>query len=204
MVQVLKPEVKENISQAALRVFARQGFLNTKMTDIARESDVSTGNIYRYFKNKEDLFYELVTVEFIDEMKKMLVQRIEAFKGISDLSELESDSPYLVIVREQLELCIDNRLMLIILFEKSKGTKYEHFFDEIVELMEQLAIEYFRSMKGEFVLSAEQRFTLHLIYTNYVRGLVEILIKYGDRAEIREIMTGYLHYHLAGLKQFMM
>jgi AcrR family transcriptional regulator len=43
------------ILDAAVACFARQGFHETTMADIAREAGVSPGLIYRYFPSKEDV-----------------------------------------------------------------------------------------------------------------------------------------------------
>jgi AcrR family transcriptional regulator len=45
----------EEISAAALRVFARRGLHQTTLDEVAKEAGVSKGTIYLYFKNKEDL-----------------------------------------------------------------------------------------------------------------------------------------------------
>jgi AcrR family transcriptional regulator len=44
---------------AAKRVFSEKGFNKTTMEDIAREAELSTGTLYLYFKNKEELFASL-------------------------------------------------------------------------------------------------------------------------------------------------
>jgi AcrR family transcriptional regulator len=49
-------ERAEEISAAALRVFAQRGLHQTTLDDVAKEAGVSKGTIYLYFKNKEDLF----------------------------------------------------------------------------------------------------------------------------------------------------
>ncbi len=46
------------ILEAALRVFARQGFAQTTNADVAREAGITTGLIYHYFENKEALLKE--------------------------------------------------------------------------------------------------------------------------------------------------
>ncbi|MBW3085069.1 HTH-type transcriptional regulator BetI [Austwickia sp. TVS 96-490-7B] len=50
-----RAHVSEHIHQAALRVFARKGLRSTTMSDIIKESGMSTGAIYSYFANKEAL-----------------------------------------------------------------------------------------------------------------------------------------------------
>jgi len=46
---------REEILDAAIACFARNGFHQTTMVDIAREAGISPGLIYRYFASKEDV-----------------------------------------------------------------------------------------------------------------------------------------------------
>ncbi len=58
--QTLKKEVKERIMNAARTEFGAHGFAKAKMRSIAEKAGVSTGNLYTYFPNKDDLFCTLV------------------------------------------------------------------------------------------------------------------------------------------------
>jgi AcrR family transcriptional regulator len=42
--------------QAARRVFEREGYLDTRITDITREAACATGSFYTYFADKEEVF----------------------------------------------------------------------------------------------------------------------------------------------------
>ena len=46
---------RERLVSAAKDLIHRQGFNRTTLADIARESDVPLGNVYYYFKTKEDI-----------------------------------------------------------------------------------------------------------------------------------------------------
>ena len=46
---------RQQIIEAALECFARQGFHRTTMQDIVRETGLSLGAIYRYFKTKDEI-----------------------------------------------------------------------------------------------------------------------------------------------------
>ena len=50
-----KEERRFDIVLAAIRLFSRDGFYATRVPDIAKEVGMSAGNIYNYFKSKEDL-----------------------------------------------------------------------------------------------------------------------------------------------------
>jgi len=51
---------KASITDAALRLFAQRGFVSTALDDIAKESGITKGAIYWHFKNKDDLFTEIL------------------------------------------------------------------------------------------------------------------------------------------------
>jgi TetR/AcrR family transcriptional regulator, fatty acid metabolism regulator protein len=46
---------RESILRAATRVFARNGYFNSKVADIARAAGVADGTVYLYFKSKEEI-----------------------------------------------------------------------------------------------------------------------------------------------------
>src|SRR3989449_5856967 len=50
---------RELILRAATRVFARNGYFNSKVADIAREADVADGTVYLYFKSKEEILHSI-------------------------------------------------------------------------------------------------------------------------------------------------
>lgn len=50
---------EQQILNAALRVFARDGISRSRIADIAAEAGISTSTLYEYYKSKEDLAYDL-------------------------------------------------------------------------------------------------------------------------------------------------
>lgn len=61
MAQVKKPDMREAILEAAFRLFAQQGYNQTKMSQIAGEAGMTPGNLYRYFDSKLLLLYAIYT-----------------------------------------------------------------------------------------------------------------------------------------------
>ncbi len=51
---------KDRVIEAAFRVIHRQGFNNTSLEDILRESGVGKGNFYHYFESKDELGYAIL------------------------------------------------------------------------------------------------------------------------------------------------
>ena len=53
------PGKPQQIIDAAIRVFARAGYYNSRVSDIAREAGIASGTIYLYFKTKDDILVTL-------------------------------------------------------------------------------------------------------------------------------------------------
>ena len=54
-----KEEAKSKIVEAARVVFAKKGYHDATMDDVAKEVGVSKGALYSYFKSKEDILKEI-------------------------------------------------------------------------------------------------------------------------------------------------
>jgi len=66
---------REAILRAATRVFARNGYFNSKVADIARVAGVADGTVYLYFKSKEEILHSIFdrnTSEAIVEGRRQL------------------------------------------------------------------------------------------------------------------------------------
>ncbi len=59
---------KPRILEAAVKVFAKNGFYATRVSDVARAAGVADGTIYLYFKSKDELLLSL----FEDRVEKLL------------------------------------------------------------------------------------------------------------------------------------
>lgn len=57
MAQVKKPQVRDAILAAALRLYRRQTYQGTTLAQIARAAGVSSANLYVYFDSKLDILY---------------------------------------------------------------------------------------------------------------------------------------------------
>jgi len=74
---------KGKILDAALDIFSRKGFYNTRLDEIVEASQTSKGAIYFHFPNKERLFLALVD-QFADLLERRVVEAIQhENKGIN-------------------------------------------------------------------------------------------------------------------------
>ena len=67
------------ILEAAVKVFARQGFFHSTVSQIAKEAGVADGTIYLYFKNKDDIL-----VQFFSYKTKQVFEKFQEEVGRMD------------------------------------------------------------------------------------------------------------------------
>ena len=95
-----KERRRQQIIVAAKRVFLEKGLVKTTMEDIAKESELSPGTLYLYFKNKEELYaslslrilqYLLIRVEHVnDEKDAGPVEKLDALtEAMYDVYEFD-------------------------------------------------------------------------------------------------------------------
>jgi TetR/AcrR family fatty acid metabolism transcriptional regulator len=70
----------QKIIDAAVRVFAKKGFFNARISDIAKQAGVADGTIYLYFNNKYDILISL----FEEEIGKLIAEVKERTAGEDD------------------------------------------------------------------------------------------------------------------------
>jgi AcrR family transcriptional regulator len=202
MAQYLKDDVQQSIVAAALQVFARKGYVKATMAEIARAARISTGNIYRYYENKDELFRAVVSDAFVRRFTRLLRRRMTSLLGVDDIRTLKPTAVYYLASAEFLTFCIENRLRVVVLLGRAHGSRYERFADGMLRDLIYLALAHFRSVRPHAKVTGAMRFNLDHIYRSLVASMVTILTTFEDEATIREAVGGYSKYHLAGLKAF--
>jgi len=55
-----KEDRRDKILEAAITVFAKNGYHSTSISDVCKQADIARGTVYLYFQNKRDLFDTLI------------------------------------------------------------------------------------------------------------------------------------------------
>jgi len=147
-----KPDVSEErklqIIEAAVSVFAREGFNKARMDDIADKAGLSKGALYWYFKSKD-----AIILAILDSMFSREISRIRKMADV-DLPAREMLKVYIDSVTEDL---VAMKPIMPILFEflamafrqkriRNSIQKYLWDFMEVTEPVIQRGID-----KGEFI-----------------------------------------------------
>jgi TetR/AcrR family fatty acid metabolism transcriptional regulator len=128
---------REAILRAAAHVFARSGYFNAKVSDVARKAGVADGTVYLYFKNKDDLLTSIFSWamgEFISSAKSELAEiadpreKLRRFASLH-LSMLEQERDIAIVF--QIELRQSTKFMER--FSTTYLAQYLQMLREIIE-----------------------------------------------------------------------
>jgi TetR/AcrR family fatty acid metabolism transcriptional regulator len=126
------------IINAATKVFAKKGFYQAKVSEIAKEAKVADGTIYLYFENKDAILISLFEEQMegvLHNMRKQIskekdaVKKIEKF-ALSHLKLIEQNKDMAEII--QVELRQSSRFM-----KEYKNEKFAQYLDLISEIIQE-------------------------------------------------------------------
>jgi TetR/AcrR family fatty acid metabolism transcriptional regulator len=141
------PDKPQQIIEAAIRVFARNGYYNSRVSDIAREAGIASGTIYLYFRTKEEILVTLFREKmaaFVAHLRREIAGERDAVAKIRRLVELHftvlEESPALAEV-VQVELRQGQKF-----FRGASAHEVSAYFELIGSVLEEgVAAGHFRA-----------------------------------------------------------
>ena len=132
-----RAEKSLHILHAAAKVFARSGYFNAKVSDVAREAGVADGTVYLYFKSKDDLLTSIFSTamdEFIRRAQSEIARLSDPRDQLRHFAHLhfeclERDRDMAIVF--QVELRQSTKFM-----EQFSTTKLAEYFQIIRQIIE--------------------------------------------------------------------
>ena len=185
--QILKDEIRERILASAEGLFYEKGFRETTTRAIANEVGISVSNLYLYFRNKEiilDSLIEAFCASFMHDMRQFFAHR----------DETEKDIAIGVMLRK---IIVEDRKKFVIAVEKSQGSKYADFKDQLIALLRGHIL---RQIKEE--ISRDSIIPL-IIAKNFIEGIMEIAKNYENEEGLEKRLRLFATYHMSGMQPFL-
>ena len=159
------------ILEAAVRVFARQGFYQSTISQIAKEAGVADGTIYLYFKNKDDIL-----VQFFSYRTK---QVFESFRKEVDRAQTSADKLRNLVRRHLAEFQRDRDGAVVYQVETHQSSRLAE--DQIREMSQM-----YRDLISEIVEQGQQEGTIR-------KDLYVGLVKRFIIGAVDEVINTWLH-----------
>lgn len=196
--QQKKKEMQQLIEKGALTVFFEKGYTDAKVGDIAAEVGISVGNIYTYFKNKDELFYTVVPESLVNYLEEIIVETIKIYNTCyikaEDMTNLST------FLQKQMDTLLSYRMQLVIIFEKNQGTRYEGIKQRLIDLMIDSKSTYLASIPDFHDMTKDESHVLMRLISQSVLQLSINALKEDMTDESRRHIYGMLNvYQLKGL-----
>lgn len=183
--QYQKDEVRNRIIEEALKEFNEKGYGGTSIRSIAKKSNTSVGNIYKYFKSKENLHENIIGAiydRFIDYINQF--DKVE----LNDKAEII----FYQLVDEIMGIFNKNSVEISILLNQSKGSKYENcksIFADFVTRIVTEKMQYELSLKGKRL---RDNFIISLVSQSLLESIAIIVKERSDGAEVRRLILNLI------------
>lgn len=115
---------REQILQAAERMFNKKGFHRTTVREIAKAGKLSTGSIYDYVRNKQDILF-LIYEKIMTEMHSVIQSETNVDRGF--------DRKLKGMLTKILMLADRYQDLILILFQESRNFKKDHLRAMLME-----------------------------------------------------------------------
>jgi TetR/AcrR family fatty acid metabolism transcriptional regulator len=159
------------ILEAAVKIFARQGFHQSTIAQIAKEAGVADGTIYLYFKNKDDIL-----VQFFSHRAK---QVFESFREEVDRGQTSLDKLRNLISRHLTEFQRDRNGAVVYQVETHQSSRLA---EEQIKEMSQM----YRDLISEIVEQGQQEGEIR-------KDLYVGLVKRFIIGAVDEVINTWLH-----------
>lgn len=187
--QTLKEEIRSRIQEVAAEAFLKHGYQGVTMRDIAKKSAVSLGNLYNYYKSKEDLFDSLTSNSYL--YLKQLLKQVDEHGPESGVADSEFTRSLVLNIAQLLK---QHRVGLLLMIDRGQGTKYQDLKDNLVaHLVRHFEKELTEADKSDASL------IMRIAAKNLLYGLIEIAKNYQGDEWVDRNIERLIDYHLHGI-----
>lgn len=131
-------ETKSRLLASAKREFMEKGYMQASLRSICKDAGLTTGALYFFFQDKEDLFaslveeplmklYTIMTEHYGEELQ-------ETEHGITDKVDFTED---LAAARQIIHYLYQYQEEFQLILTKSQGSRFEQYLDQFVEATER-------------------------------------------------------------------
>lgn len=192
--QYLKDEVREKILSSALIEFKNNGYIDASMRNIASKSGIALGSTYRYFKNKEELFNTLI--EPVYDKLLLYVVKIQVKINNCTNENCHEITNYIIDILNNIAAFVkESNTELLIIFNKSKGSKFENFKKELISLINDILIKY----PNAETIDDNIKIIVYTVSHDLVEGISFILEQDYDGDKVKVLINRLLYFYIADI-----
>lgn len=179
---------RQLIIEAGKTEFLEKGYQGASLRNIAKNAHVTTGAMYGYFKNKEDLFASIV---------KPCCAAVKCRFSLAQDSffDLPKDDDSFDCINWMIDYMYDHYMVFKILICSSDGTKYESFVHEMVEIEVASTL---KAIEQKGVSARIDEGLCHMIVSGMFGGIFELIEHDMPREQAKPFVKKLREFNHAG------
>lgn len=192
-------ETKEKLLVSAKAEFLEKGYMQASLRNICKNAGVTTGALYFFFKDKEDVFASLVEEPLLGLHKMMKEHYWDemqlAERGGIQLHDMTDD---LAAAKAIIHYMYQHYDAFRLLLRKSQGSRFENVIDEFVTITEKhyrILTDAFSKQTGSEPI---EDYMLHWISHMCIDAFVHMLTHEVSEEEALQCMERIVQYMIAG------
>ena len=174
-------ETKRKLLESAKAEFLEKGYMKASLRNICSNAGVTTGALYFFFKDKQELFESLVK-DIADGLIFIIKQHYAAemlmigADNDEDIKRIGQNqySDDLTVSKMIIHYMYDNRNEFRLLIEKSEGSGFEGYLDNIVNITQQHVKTYMVEVTKKTGIERYGDVIIHLVSHIYIDMFVYI------------------------------
>ena len=182
---------------AGLELFSEKGYHNVSMNEIAQRAEFAIGTLYKFFKNKEDLYKALV----LENSDKIHDAAMKAIEGSDD--EVEKLRNY---VRAKGQFFHENASMVRLYFAETRGASFNvmagldrQIREQYVQFLEALASVFKSGIKRKRFVKIADPYHLAVAIESLTNGFLFLWLEAPERHPYPENPDTILNILFKGL-----
>lgn len=189
---------KEKLVQCAKQEFLEKGYMKASLRSICKKAGVTTGALYFFFENKEDLLSAVVgeTLGGLTELIQSHFSReidTEAQTALAGDASEDIDS-----AKEILHYLYQHYDIVVILLTKSQGSAYENILDQFVNVLERHYDRLTEQLAVKFGIPKPDQSILHWASHMQTDTFVHLLTHERDEQKALQDIEQMVAYLVAG------
>ena len=196
-------QTKIKLIECAKKEFIEKGYMKASLRNICKEAGVTTGAMYFFFKDKEELFESVVggpLISLMNTIRAHFDQETDFIGDVSSITTLDLKEDY-VAASDILSVLFQFKEEYLLLMNKAQGSKYEKIVDSLVEQIYEHYLQMYCKMKGytsKKNITSEDKFIVHWMSHDQIDIFIHLLVHCETEKEAAKQMKNMFNYMVGG------
>ena len=198
----ISEETKTRLLQAATEEFAEYGYERSSLRRICKNAEVTTGALYFFFQDKEDLFQSVIApvTEPILQMMESHYKK-ERKCNCKELRDAVGEEEDIRASFAILDICYGNKKVTDIILSSRNLPVVTAFFDRMIEIMDMQTVHLLK-LADENSISVQNKYAIHWFSHLQIDAMLNVISHGLGEEEAKEQLKIAIRFLRGGFQTF--